>query len=127
MKKIIVISLLLISVLAAPFLYAKQINAGPIWNQRDANYKCPSVCAARNRTWTGNWVTTDPGRMSVCKCKRRDVRYKKHHSLNINAGPIWNQGDANYKCPRVCTSVRKRWNGEWETTVPGRMSICKCR
>lgn len=49
-------------------------DAGPIWNQQDAEQKCPGVCAAvksnpaRTWTWNGNWTTTIPGQMSVCGC-----------------------------------------------------------
>lgn len=40
------------------------------------------------------------------------------------AGPLRNNGDANSKCPRVCAPIT--WNGQWRTTVPGRMSVCSC-
>lgn len=42
----------------------------------------------------------------------------------VQAGPIWNQNDAQGKCPQVCAPAR--WNGQWRTTVPGRQSICAC-
>src|SRR4051812_30425235 len=44
---------------------------------------------------------------------------------DVNAGPIWNQGDANSKCPNICRPP-ERWSGQWRTTVPGRMSVCSC-
>lgn len=43
---------------------------------------------------------------------------------SVEAGPIWNQADAEAKCPRVCRP--ERWNGQWRTTDPGRMSVCSC-
>ncbi|MFT3987276.1 mannan-binding protein [Aestuariivirga sp.] len=49
---------------------AKDFNAGPIWNNADANSKCPQVCARNNRVWNGNWHTTVQGSMSVCTCKK---------------------------------------------------------
>jgi FtsP/CotA-like multicopper oxidase with cupredoxin domain len=44
------------------------VNAGPIWNQRDAEAKCPGVCSAQGQVWNGNWKTTVPGQQSVCGC-----------------------------------------------------------
>jgi len=47
---------------------AETVEAGPIWNQQDAEKKCPSVCEKRGG-WTGHWWTTVQGKMSVCQCK----------------------------------------------------------
>jgi hypothetical protein len=43
------------------------VNAGPIWNQQDAQNKCPVVAFAVDGRWTGAWRTTQEGRMSVCE------------------------------------------------------------
>src|SRR5262245_5192536 len=51
--------------LSAP-LRADWIQAGPIWNDYDANRKCPVVCGSGR--WDGNWKTIQTGRMSVCSC-----------------------------------------------------------
>lgn len=45
---------------------AGSVEAGPIWNQQDAEQKCPRVCGAGQ--WTGHWWTTVPNTMSVCQC-----------------------------------------------------------
>lgn len=45
----------------------------------------------------------------------------------INAGPIWNQPDAQQKCPRVCGQAGGQWNGHWRTTQFGQMSVCNCQ
>lgn len=45
------------------------VNAGPIWNQKDAQKKCPKICKSKNAKWGGGWWTTVPGKMSVCSCK----------------------------------------------------------
>lgn len=51
------------------------VEAGPIWNNDHARERCPEVLAEWNNaqpegapkaTWTGNWVTTVSGEMSVC-------------------------------------------------------------
>ena len=44
----------------------------------------------------------------------------------IKAGPIWNEGDAQKKCPNVCAQVHQPWSGLWRTTVWGTMSVCSC-
>ncbi len=45
---------------------------------------------------------------------------------DIPAGPIWNNGDANSKCPKVCSKFGG-WNKNWKTTKPGQQSVCGCR
>jgi hypothetical protein len=47
--------------------------------------------------------------------------------ISVEAGPIWSQSDAQRKCPQVATENRGTWNGQWRTTVPGRMSVCELR
>jgi hypothetical protein len=47
----------------------RDVNAGPIWNQRDAESKCPAVAAAQGGQWTGQWRTTVKGKMSVCEIR----------------------------------------------------------
>tara|TARA_R110000772_G_scaffold49100_1_gene112210 strand:+ start:3119 stop:3970 length:852 start_codon:yes stop_codon:yes gene_type:complete len=44
---------------------------------------------------------------------------------NVNAGPIWNQQDAETKCPAVAASQSGKWTGQWRTTVQGKMSVCE--
>ena len=46
------------------------VDAGPIWNQIDADRKCPQVAKSAGGKWTGQWKTTRPGQMSVCQIKR---------------------------------------------------------
>lgn len=45
----------------------RAIDAGPIWNQNDANNKCPQIASRNGGTWTGGWWTTVQGKMSVCE------------------------------------------------------------
>lgn len=49
--------------------YKRDVNAGPIWNQQDAQTKCPAVAASQNGEWTGQWRTTVQGKMSVCEIR----------------------------------------------------------
>jgi hypothetical protein len=92
---------------------AFDVNAGPIWNNADAQTKCPTVCTSL--AWNGQWTTTVPGRMSVCGT---------HQGVDVPVGPVWNNVDAQTKCPQQLSRVT--WSGQWTTTVPGRMSVCGC-
>jgi len=47
-------------------------------------------------------------------------------ALDIQAGPIWNNQEAQTVCPKTCGDVSLRWNGQWNTTQPGVMSVCGC-
>jgi len=49
------------------------------------------------------------------------------HACDVNAGPIFNQQQAEQVCPGTCTGAGyTSWNGNWKTTVPGKMSVCGC-
>ena len=102
------------------------VEAGPIWNQSDAERKCPEVAKANGGTWNGQWRTTVPGSMSVCEVRLTPSKEIKVVEL-IEAGPIWSQYDAEKKCPEVAKKNAGTWNGQWRTTVPGRMSVCEVR
>lgn len=52
---------------APPMPRTRMVNAGPIWNQQDAQAKCPVAAYAVNGRWTGQWRTTREGQMSVCE------------------------------------------------------------
>jgi hypothetical protein len=102
------------------------VEAGPIWNQADAQRKCPEVAKANGGTWNGQWRTTVPGRMSVCELRLPSSRDRYVVEV-IEAGPIWSQSDAEKKCPEVARANGGAWNGQWRTTVPGKMSVCEVR
>ena len=44
---------------------------------------------------------------------------------NYDAGPIWNNNDAQGKCPNVCDRNQRVWTGEWRT-VGFNKSVCTC-
>ncbi|MCT8970467.1 mannan-binding lectin [Microbaculum marinisediminis] len=115
-----------VGVVAAAPVLARDINAGPIWSDQDARNKCPSVCAGAGGAWNGSWHTTAPGRMSVCSCRFGGGSSGRREGRSFDAGPIWSDQQAKTVCPAVCTSHNRRWQGEWRTTVPGRMSECTC-
>ncbi|WP_437735088.1 mannan-binding lectin [Sorangium sp. So ce1335] len=98
------------------------VEAGPIWSNIDAQTKCPDTCAGFDSAtaWNGQWWTTVWGEMSVCECA-----YAPPARVSLEAGPIWNNGDAAGKCAAACGDTRA-WDGEWTTTVWGEMSVCGC-
>lgn len=102
------------------------VEAGAIWNQADAQRKCPEVAKANGGTWNGQWRTTVPGRMSVCEL-RLPPSNGRYVVEVIEAGAIWSQSDAEKKCHEVAKANGGTWNGQWRTTVPGKMSVCEVR
>jgi hypothetical protein len=109
--------------------FTTDIPVGPIWNQVDAEKKCPIACAAHLGKWNGQWNTVIPGQMSVCGCIFEfPVCGCSKLTIDVLAGPIWNQDDAKEKCPIVCASYGGEWNGQWTTPDEtfGKMSVCGC-
>ncbi|MEZ4606768.1 MAG: mannan-binding lectin [Deinococcales bacterium] len=97
-------------------LISPALEAGPIWDQADADNKCPGLATETGGQWTGQWWTTVEGAMSVCQ-----ISYQQ---AVIEAGPIWSNDDAQSKCPAVASDNSGSWNGQWWTTVEGQMSVC---
>jgi Mannan-binding protein len=98
---------------------AFDMQAGPIFNQQQANETCPKVCTVK---WNGQWTTTVPGQMSVCGAQPYQPGLQGYGSIPV--GPIFNQQEADTKCPAGLAKVK--WGGQWTTTVPNQMSVCGC-
>jgi mRNA-degrading endonuclease RelE of RelBE toxin-antitoxin system len=47
---------------------ARDVPAGPIWDNNHAKQICPTVCGKSGWKWTGEWRTTVPGKYSICGC-----------------------------------------------------------
>ncbi len=105
---------------------ARNFNAGPIWNQDDANAKCPIVAIAVAGHWNGQWVTTVPNEMSVCGIEGAAAvsTPPAGEGRAFFAGPIWDNDDAQAKCAVVAAAVGGAWRGHWWTTKLGEMSAC---
>lgn len=80
---------------------------------------CQKICSAVS--WNGQWVTTVQGKMSMC-----GTAYG-----NLEAGPIWNQADAQKKCPVI---TKTTFNGSWTNTPPAgtpyagkNTAVCGCK
>ena len=99
----------------------RPVQVGPIWNQHDAQQKCAAAARQAGGTWTGQWRTTRPGQMSEC-----DIRtdHDRERIRSVEVGPIWNQMDANQKCPAAAQREGGQWTGQWRTIRPGMMSVC---
>jgi hypothetical protein len=124
------IVIFVLSAAAAPAALSREIQAGPIWNDFDAKGKCPNVCQRNgNARWNGQWHTIPGTATSVCDCVGGAAPPPASSSREHwePAGPLFNQIDAQNKCPRVCdASGGRAWDGNWKTTEPGRMSVCAC-
>ncbi len=107
---------------AATPAVARDIKAGPIWNNEDAKVKCPVAAAAVGGIWNGQWRTTVWGKESVCSVDTKPS--SEASARDIKAGPIWDNEDAKVKCPIAAAAVGGIWNGEWRTTVRGKESVC---
>jgi hypothetical protein len=102
------------------------VPAGPIWSNEDAKVKGPIVAAAHGGTFTGAWTTVVEGVMSVCEVQLPAPAAGSGpvtFTLNMPAGPIWNNDDAKTKGPVVAASYNGEWNGEWTTIIEGKMSV----
>ncbi len=107
--------------------FTVNIPAGPIWNNDDAQTKAPIVAAAHLGKWNGQWVTVVEGAMSVVGVELpTQPTGNNSYTMDVLAGPIWNDADAKVKCPIVCASYGGTWNGQWTTVVEGAMSVCGC-
>ncbi len=70
------------------------------------------------------------GQLRCSQWRRPPFPPKRHHSgriVDIQAGPIWNQRNAQQICPMTCQNNQGTWTGQWQTTVPSQMSVCQCR
>jgi hypothetical protein len=103
----------------------RSIEVGPIWNQMDADQKCPKAARKAGGTWTGQWRTTRPGQMSECDVRISSSGWHGGGKIrSVEVGPIWNQMDADKKCPKAAHREGGTWTGQWRTTRPGVMSEC---
>ncbi|PIE86899.1 MAG: lectin MVL [Bacteroidetes bacterium] len=44
-------------------------------------------------------------------------------TIDIPAGPLWNDEDAKEKAPKVAAAHQGKWNGQWKTVVASEMSV----
>lgn len=103
------------------------VPAGPLWSNTQAQQLGPLIAAAHFGRFTGQWTTVVEGKMSVV-----EVEYTvpgagtTEYTMDVPAGPIWNNDDAKAKCPAICASYGGTWNGQWTTVVAGKLSVAGC-
>ena len=49
------------------------------------------------------------------------------YKVNIPAGPIWDQQDAENKGPAIAAAHLGTWTGNWNTVVEGEMSTIEIK
>ncbi len=104
---------------------AETVEAGPIWNQQDAEKKCPSVCEKRGG-WTGHWWTTVQGKMSVCQCKGASDKLEGNYIIRSTHGcpnGKWCNAELSWDGakPHPMASVEFEDRVEWKfEAVPGK-------
>jgi hypothetical protein len=80
---------------------AKDIKAGPIWNNEDAQVKCPVAAAAVGGEWNGQWRTTVWGKESVCginkNSSRKGVNGRNVKVVNHAKGSFMALGEGNWQ------------------------------
>ncbi len=105
--------------------FTVNVAAGPIFSNDDAKTKAPIAAAAHGGKWNGQWTTVVEGVMSVvgvelpAPANREGVTF----TLDVPAGPIFDEADAKKKGPIVAASYNGQWNGQWKTVVEGKMSV----
>lgn len=137
MKKPLLAIALLLAILSgvAQAAGVERADAGSIFNNMDAQRKCPPVCDARGKTWDGNWRTEGAMR-STCDCKgdarsnERDNRKadnwsRRSGSQTVHSRFIVGDLDARNTCPNVCqANGQMTWDGNWRSV--GLKSSCDC-
>jgi hypothetical protein len=107
--------------------YKVTIPAGPLWSNDQAQKLGPAIAAAHFGRFTGQWDTLIPGQMSVIEVEFEvPPAGTTTHTMDVPAGPIWNNDDAKAKCPSICASYGGTWNGQWATVIPGKLSVAGC-
>ncbi|MEA5470911.1 mannan-binding lectin [Spirulina sp. 06S082] len=103
--------------------FATDIQAGPIWDNSDADLKCPVVCGTVGGNWNGNWTTTVWNEMSVCGCENVCglPPVPGFVSIGLNF-------DIQVQCPVACEVANGEWTGVTQRVniSPGANFITSC-
>ena len=124
----------------------REISAGPIRNDRHAERRCNRVADEVNGRWTGDWRPSGQGE-AVCSVEVQGrngpppratvevetVYVDRPHAgghgnvREVAAGPIWDQNQANTKCPYIASTQNATWTGKWRKLGPDHQSVCEVR
>lgn len=112
----------------------REVSAGVIWNQVQANRKCQRVARQVNAEWTGKWRKTGSNSEAVCEMKfsksghvpKTRPQQANPRTREVAAGPIWDQAQANKKCPIIAAQTHSNWTGKWrKTNFSTNQSVCE--
>lgn len=95
----------------------RAVPAGPIWDQADAEQKCPALALTDKSVWTGQWWTTIPGSMSVCELVPA-VMIQAWDSSGQNTGTCVFSGTGGYYL-ETCDSTHASQLFAFDTNGPG--------
>lgn len=102
----------------------EQMEVRALGSQADANRTCSMAASVIDGEWTGAWTRVGPGGRSTCEMQFAPAQMAGGRRP-VDAGPIWNQADAENKCRQLAQRERADWTGGWWTTQPGVMSVCE--
>lgn len=101
--------------------FGRELNAGPIWNNRHARSVCPQLCTANSMWWNGNWHTTVYRQQSVCSCGwrlelsnerfTRQITRASHGKYGRFKAEILHRGLSPYDAAREVRETVKRLEG----------------
>ena len=104
------------------------------WLDYDGNRESigdiPPKQTVRHSTYvTHPWVVTKTGNdcVGVYFPDGQERKVVLKGDYNVNAGPLQNWKRARTACPEICAQWEAEWTGSWKTTIPGQMSVCKCK
>ncbi|MBY0574972.1 MAG: mannan-binding lectin, partial [Undibacterium sp.] len=79
---------------------------------------------------TPAWIAAPSGGTTICNGQLiqngNSMSIQENIYQDVNAGPIWNNQDAQQKCPQVCSNVSLQWSGQWQTPPGSSNSVCGC-
>ncbi|MGB1310615.1 MAG: mannan-binding protein [Leucothrix sp.] len=117
----------------------REISAGVLQYQWQANRKCKRIAKEANGSWTGEWRKSTNQQQGACEIKLAGNAKKKQQQQpqpasvpttvvkDADAGPIWDQAHANRKCPLIAKNNKGQWTGNWRKVGSNNMSVCQIR
>lgn len=118
----------------------REVSAGKIWDQAQANRKCPRIAEQTNGQWTSKWRKTNSNNEAVCEIRFEPLAHAKKppavmtptapapsgNTREVPAGPIWDQAQANKKCPLIAAQSGSRWTNKWrKLNYSTHQSVCE--
>jgi predicted amidohydrolase len=107
---------------AASFLKSAFVIGANGVGQRIYGQHLPSVYCG-----TSGYADPTGHRVEATNPTEELVLFTVSNTFAAEAGPILNNAvDAPKKCPNTCATYNAKWDGQWWTTVWGKMSVCEC-